>query len=211
MTDHELFTEMEAEILREVMNIAFGKASADLAEVIDITVVLSVPQIRLVRGQELARYLREELHLTPQVSIVEQNFFGRFKGSALLSFPLGAERQILALMGGGSELEVGDNPSMLGREALLEVGNILIGACIGKLSELLADVVTYAPPRLIFSNASSDEVGGRLAADDTLAITMKTVFQLEGQDVTGHLFLITSESCIDWLRTALNAYLESFG
>ncbi len=44
-----IISEEERDILQEVMNIAFGKASAELAELIDIYVVLSIPDIKLLQ------------------------------------------------------------------------------------------------------------------------------------------------------------------
>jgi len=38
-----MITEEETDILQEIMNIAFGRAASDLAEYIDIFVILSVP------------------------------------------------------------------------------------------------------------------------------------------------------------------------
>lgn len=47
----------EVEILQEIMNIAFGQAAADLAEVIDIYVELSVPYIKILHATELPMLL----------------------------------------------------------------------------------------------------------------------------------------------------------
>ena len=58
-----IFSEEEKDILQEIMNIAFGNATADLAEVIDIYVLLSVPDIKVIRSGKVRRaklyYLRE--------------------------------------------------------------------------------------------------------------------------------------------------------
>ena len=50
-----IISDEERDILQEVMNIAFGKASAELAEVIDIYVVLSIPDIKLLQTAEVLR------------------------------------------------------------------------------------------------------------------------------------------------------------
>jgi chemotaxis protein CheC len=39
-----------------------------------------------------------------------------------------------------------------GEETLMEVGNILVGACIGKIAGLLGDTVAYSPPRVLVGN-----------------------------------------------------------
>ena len=57
-----IFSDEERDILQEVMNIAFGKASAELAEVIDIYVVLSVPNIKPLKTAEVPQYIEEEYY-----------------------------------------------------------------------------------------------------------------------------------------------------
>ncbi len=52
-TDEKIITSEEIDILQEIMNIAFGTAAAELAEVINIFVELSVPFIRLIPADEL--------------------------------------------------------------------------------------------------------------------------------------------------------------
>ncbi len=202
----------EVDILQEVMNIAFGTASAELAEVIDITVVLSVPEVQLLRGEDLRRYIVGHLGFADELCIILQEFFGRFKGAALLGFSSAAENVILNLMDDdGSPIDTFDGTSALGRDALLEVGSILIGACIGKLSALLDDYVTYSPPRVVVEEYGKLIDSSLLARADGVGITMKTMFSFEKEaSVTGFLFLLTDESSLDWLEVALHEYLDSF-
>jgi chemotaxis protein CheC len=61
----------ELDILQEIMNIAFGKATAELAEFIDIRVVLSVPDARVIYTRELPGYVQEEIRDYGDISIVE--------------------------------------------------------------------------------------------------------------------------------------------
>lgn len=206
------FTAEEIDILQEVMNIAFGKASAELAEVIDITVVLSVPEVKLIHSDHLCDYVMDHLSFADNLSLVLQDFFGRIKGAVLLGFPSGAENTILRLMEGDDLIaDQQDRATILGREAILEIGNILIGACIGKLSELLQDYVTYSPPRLVVEDYRK-LVGSELLANaESVGITMKTMFSFEEElSVTGYLFILTDESALAWLKDALHAYLDSF-
>ena len=53
----EIITTAETDLLQEIMNIAFGRATSDLAEYIDIFVVLSVPHITLLQAFDLPEYM----------------------------------------------------------------------------------------------------------------------------------------------------------
>lgn len=142
----DVVSDEEKDILQEIMNIAFGKAAADLAEVINIFVVLSVPDIQMLRAQDLPEYLKKQVSAYDRLTIVEQNFWGEFKGSAFLAFQASAGRELVSIFGDGTEDLGSESTYGLEKETLMEVGNILIGACVGKLSELLGDSVTYSPP-----------------------------------------------------------------
>jgi len=100
------------------------------------------------------------------------------------------------------------------KETLLEVGNILIGACVGKVAELLDDIVSFSQPRLLSSividNLSKDTVTPMLDEPGKYAVLMKTVFHLEDKDISGFLFLIANHDSMKWLKTALNIFMEKF-
>ena len=211
MTDQTLISEEETDILQEIMNIAFGKAAADLAEIINIFVRLSVPKIAMVKAIELPEYLRNEVNSSERISIIEQNFWGEFKGSAFLVFQSGAGKELISLLGSDADPSFeSESVEVLERETLLEVGNILIGACVGKVAELLQDVVTYSPPRVILENNPNDAIPESLFNSSYTAIVLKTLFCFNERDVNGLLFLVTSQESIAWLKQALSAFLEQY-
>lgn len=206
-----MITDEEVEILQEIMNIGFGKAASDLAEVIDIHVVLSVPYIKVLKTAELPVYIKDEIRDILNISIIEQKFLGKFKGTAFMVFPSYAAKELIGMF----ELEkdhslVSDPIDMLEREILMEVGNILIGACIGKISELLKDNVTYAPPQIILHNQPSDTIPESHLNSNDSAIVLKTVFGFVKGDVSGFLFLVTSQESIQWLKNALKKFMDQF-
>jgi chemotaxis protein CheC len=203
-------TEEEKEILKEIMNIGFGKAAADLAEIINISVVLSVPYVQMLKAQELPEYLRTQVSEYERISIIEQNFWGNFKGSAFLVFQASSGRELVSLFAENPEDAAAGSIDTLEKETLMEVGNILIGACVGKLSELLGDAVTYSPPRVISENSSNEAIPSRLFETDASAILLKTVFCFKERNVNGFLFLVTSQDSILWLKKALVAFLEQY-
>jgi len=207
-----IISEEERDILQEVMNIAFGKASADLAEVIDIYVVLSIPAIRLLKTAEVPSYIESEIDDLENISIIKQGYRGKFHGTALLFFPGGAGKKLFSLFDNGKEgtAETEDHSLVLEKETLLEVGNILIGASVSKVAELLNDVVSYSPPRIIVDSRPGEIVDWDLAEPEGSAILMRTVFSFEERDISGLLFLIPSYKSFDWLKKALHAFLGQY-
>jgi len=206
----ETISDEEKDILQEVMNIAFGKAAADLAEVINIFVVLSVPYIQMLKTRDLPEYLKAQVYEYDRISIVEQNFWGDFKGSAFLVFEASAGRDLVSLFGDDADEIGSESMAALEKETLMEVGNILIGACVGKLSELLGDAVTYSPPRVVAEDTPNDTIPANIFESDSSAIILKTVFNFNERNVSGFLFLVTSNDSILWLKKSLVTFMEQY-
>ncbi|OGQ94542.1 MAG: chemotaxis protein CheC [Deltaproteobacteria bacterium RIFOXYD12_FULL_57_12] len=211
MAPEQILSQEEKDILQEIMNIAFGRASADLAEVIDIYVELSVPFVQTIRAVDLPAYITAELRNHEMISVVEQGYLGRFRGMALLVFPAGAGRELFSLLGDGGDVSSnGLSMAVMEKETLMEVGNILIGACVGKVAELLDDLVTYSPPRITVEEHSGNAVGADLFEQGSMATVMRTVFSFQNRDINGYFFLINSSESFQWLKKALYLFLEKY-
>lgn len=207
----KLLSGEETEILQEIMNIAFGKSAADLADVIETHVVLSVPYIKIMEISELPVYFKDNVKEYKKISIVEQKFWGKFKGEALLVFSAGAGRELIRMLQQDEPSGYESDPvEILERESLMEVGNILIGACVGKLTEVLKDVVTYTPPMVVVEKEYAEAITENRYDPNSTAIVLKTDFRFEEGNVSGFLFLITSQESVSWLKNALNVFIEQY-
>ncbi len=211
MQEEKILSDEEIEILQEIMNISFGKSAADLADVIDTHVVLSVPFIKIMQVPDLPAYFKDHVKEYKKISIVEQKFWGRFKGDALLVFSSGAGRELINMLQHDERSGFESDPiDILERETLMEVGNILIGACVGKLAELLKDVVTYTPPMVVVEKDCSDAITEGQYDPNNTAIVLKTDFRFDEGDVSGFLFLVTSQDSVTWLKEALRLFIKEY-
>ena len=206
----EMITTAETDLLQEIMNIAFGRAASDLAEYIDIFVILSVPHIKLLQAFDLPEYINKEIKDYDNVSVVEQKFWGKFKGNAFLVFPSGTGKRLISLFHGGDEIPDLNPTHELEIETFLEIGNILIGACIGKIAELLGDVITYSPPRVVVDKSIRGVVYDNLNDPDKLAIVLRTVFEFNEKNISGYMFILTKQESFAWLKNALYKFLEQY-
>lgn len=209
--DGEIFSAEEIDILQEIMNIAFGNATADLAEVVDIYVILSVPDVQVIEIGALPDYLQKTYPSDDFSNIVEQKFWGNFKGSGLLVFPGGAEKELIALLEDEHPAETMSTPlATLEKGGLLEIGNILIGACVGKVSELLDTFVTYSPPQVFQENTNNCNFLIDHFDPSETAIVMKAVFTFNKRNISGFLLILTNQESIGWLRKALKEFMDSY-
>ncbi|GFO54436.1 hypothetical protein GMSM_14430 [Geomonas sp. Red276] len=204
-----LMTPLEKDVLQEIMNISFGQAAAGLSEVINLYVTLSVPYIDVLAHGEVARYIKGKIPDTGEMSMVTQMFSGNFSGSSILIFPHGEGKKLLRLFNGELGTE-GHDMDVLERESLIEISNIIIGACISKIAEMLGDVVSYSPPRFYAREQISDALRESFEAEGAFAIFFKTLFQFEEYDARGYLFMVSNGAALSWLKQSIANYLQKY-
>jgi len=203
----EDFSELELDALREIMNIGFGQAASNLSEVINLNVVLSVPRIVIMETTAIGDFMHSEVGIPSDYSMVEQFFFGNFEGTSFLLLPETEGAKLATLFDVGAEQEGLDlEPGSLEREAVMEIGNIIIGACVGKIAEILKDQVQFQPPHYLTSPLVREELAKYIGHKAGLALVFKTVFNFEKQHLYGFLFLIASESSLKWVKQALSSF-----
>ena len=191
------------------MNISFGAVSAELTEIINTSIVLSVPKVALLSGKDFPNYLSDKLKLSPPFNIIEQSFSGKLNGHSLLVFPSGSEKKLVTMFEDLSDVAE-EKISQLEKESLIEIGNILSGACVGRMAEHLNEVVFFTPPRLIMATTTSWMTQQDLVDPASIIILVKTEFKFASNDIEGYIFLITSQESFAWLKTALHRFVEHF-
>jgi chemotaxis protein CheC len=209
--ENNILTQDEREILQEIMNIAFGKSAADLADVIDAHVELSIPFIKSMQIPDLPEYIRSHVKDYKLINIVEQKFWGKFRGDAILVFSSGAGKALIKMLQSEESKSFNSEPiDILESETLMEVGNILIGACVGKLAALLKDIVSYTPPMVLVEKEYSEAISRGHYEHDKNAIVLKTDFSFDTGNVSGFLFLVTTNESLMWLKESLNTFMDQY-
>ena len=205
------FTDLERDALQEIMNIGFGLAAADLAEIINLHVQLSVPYINVMKADDLQQYINTQIPNSADMSMISQFFSGKFNGASFLVIPQGEGMKLFHLFDTDINLE---DPAcdlyMLQRETLIEVGNIIISACVGKIAEMLGDPVNYSPPHYYSQEMIPAALDTVFLQKESFAILFKTVFNFEQDDVTGYLFLVSNFDVMAWLKKAIERYLAQY-
>lgn len=205
-------SEEEKDILQELMNIAFGNASADLAQVIDIYVNLSIPNIQFINVGNMSDYIEHIIGGEGVPSVVDQKFWGDLNGSGLLIFPNKYGKNLISILENEALMSNRAGSNLTEEEILLEVGNILIGACVGKITEMLDTYVTYSPPQVLIGVDSEDTLNQLSNAYDPnqTAIAMKALFTFKGKNVKGFVLIITRQDSLIWLKNAIKEFMKSY-
>lgn len=199
--------ELQRDALGEIFNIGVGRAAASLSQIVRDEIELSAPNIQFIVPSEVELVLkgREFDHL----SMVSQEFSGPFDARAMLVFPEQNALRIVGQMLGGVV-----PPEQLGefeQEAMCEVGNIILNACISALADLFRVEFEGSLPNYEHAERESLNLFGSLDNDVPVILVVQIDLVIRQQSIRGHLLFLLSVSSLDELLASLNRYLETLG
>ena len=138
-------TPLHLDVLSEVGNIGAGNAATALSEMLHYMVKVSVPSVRVVDLEEVAKEIGTEEEIAAILINLDQDLIG-----TMLSVFHGPFANELVKSFVGMDLpEIGmfkDNE--MGRSILCEVGNITVATYVNALSKLSEMVINILPPSL---------------------------------------------------------------
>ena len=197
--------EDEKDCLQELMNIAYGSATAAISEILDAFATLNIPNIQIIPAKSLKTYLKEELKLKNEQYVSTQLLNGSIAGENL--FLMNSQSATnLAREFDVPEGEINDNELF---DIVLEITNILSSATIGRLAQELDTVVSFEPPS-IQKIESVDKLDNNLLNHYEQIIIISTDLSFEDQKIHAEFLLLTKDESIFWLKEALNKILDEF-
>jgi len=191
-----LLTEIQRDALQEIANMGMGDAALRLSGLLDAFIELSVPRVRVVRAAEAARTLAAMTGIAEPVTAVRQGFRSEIRGEALVLCRSAAVADLGTMLG-----DAGDERA---DERMLDVANLITGACVSSILDWLGRQPAFSPPELLGDAILLDDVfrAGMLVWD--LALLVEVSFALEHQHFRAHLVMLMDEASIRLVRDALD-------
>jgi chemotaxis protein CheC len=182
-----VLTEQQQDGLAELINIAFSRTAASLSDLTSQRVLLDVPRVTIHPIEELVTALTESI--PGEIATVHQVFSGPVAGDALLLFSHDGAVQLSELL--TNEVVQGGHLDTSAREVLIEVGNILLNACLGVFGNVFQIHISFSVPRLHVDALKT--VIQSLATDRDevrYALIAYTAFRLRDSAISGYLVLV---------------------
>ena len=195
-------TQSQHDAVTELINIGYARAAGALSEITGHRIVLEVPQVAVHPIDEVATLLGQRMN--GEVASVHQVFSGPVGGNALLLLDQEAATLLNQLLTNDPHVRAGD-PSA--REVLIEVGNIVLNACLGVFGNLLQVQVTFAVPRLHIE--ALDRVLQSITVGQQelhYGLTIQTKFSLRDSKVSGYLVIVLGVTSLDNLISAVTRW-----
>lgn len=195
----------QRDALQEITNVAMGQAGASLAAILDTFVTLSIPRIIIVDVAEVANSMSELVGRNAEVTAARQSFNGYLRGEVLVIYGQDGCNDLADLMGYDDELDRAAE-----HELLLDVSNVLVGACLCGIAEQLSTDLSFSAPSLMGEKIPVETLLRPEKLSWSHALLMEVNFRLEERNFTAHLVMLMPEEAIDRMRGVIDDFIESF-
>ncbi len=170
-----VINEMEKDVLKEIINIGLTKAADSLASISKDEILMHVPEVRIVEPSVIPNVLSE---FDKRYFVVRSDIEGDLQGKTFLLFSDNNVERVSEVCL-GKEMLSGPLGGELQRSLLLEISNILTGALVTQLANIIELEIHGMPPAALFEDrkTSITEIINDLPVGQPLVITVKTEFK----------------------------------
>ncbi len=205
MDDNIQLSELQRDTIIELLNIGMGQAGNSLSQMVNEEVQLSIPIIELLSRQQVSNRLKNELN---RIAVVKQHFDGFFWGDALLLFlPEKSFELVRVLMKDNVPTNI---LPQLEPDTLTEVGNVIIGACLSSLANVLTQELTSDLPT--FMTGTTLEILDTLVHQtDEIIMFVRMDFALPTKNIDGYVAFVLEIPSVEQLKARIDKYLAAIG
>ncbi len=203
MNEAITLTEDERDCYQEITNVAMGQAADRLARLLDVYVVLPIPNVNIIEINEFKMTLKS-LEDANSVSAVCQGFVGSgIAGEALLIFNDASFSDIARLLKYQGKLNKHEELEML-----MDVANVLIGACIQGIGQQLDINFSQSHPVILGQHCAINDL---IKAQEnrwqrTMAIEIN--YNIEDYNINCDLLLLFTEDSVRHMNHLISFLLE---
>jgi chemotaxis protein CheY-P-specific phosphatase CheC/CheY-like chemotaxis protein len=189
----------ELDAYREMANVAMGRAGESLAKLLGEFINLPIPNVNLITNNELHMAITD-IQRNEQVSAVSKGFIGSgINGEALVIFNESNFANMVKLLKYDEALD----SSSLELEALMDVSNILIGACLNALSEQLHVTFSHNHPIILGRHCDLDDILKSNIKKQDKILAIEIAYSIKSQHINFDLLLLFPNQAIDLMFNKL--------
>ncbi len=204
---------VQNDALTEIFNISLGRAAAALGKLVKAEIIMRVPSFQFLSLTDAAGQLNGlgQQHICG----VSQRFEGLFAADVILMFPEERSLEIVHMMldndlYGLSEL------SELEQEAMSEIGNIIINACIATIANISGAHFSSTLPtfrrgsslEILKASSNTSNTNNAGDADEEGALFVYIDFNITQRQITGYLAFMMSIQSAEGLVQTINRFLR---
>ncbi|UJF22708.1 response regulator [Shewanella sp. OMA3-2] len=188
---------------QEIANVAMGRAADLLSKLLDVFVVLPIPNVNVLEVSELTMALKATED-SSSISALCQGFIGAgVAGEALLLFHDSSFEDMAKLMKINSEEQTHTEV-----EVLMDTGNVLIGAFLSGISEQLDMKFSQSHPIVLGRHCTVNDLIHASSEKWQRTLAMEINYRIEDYNIQCDLLLLFTEDSIPTLNFKLGYLLD---
>jgi chemotaxis protein CheC len=192
--------EAQRDAMAEMVNIGMGQAGDSLARLFNTFIRLSVPRIQLVAPADLHRALAALCGEHTPVIATRQAFSSCIRGEALVFYTAESCDGLAELVG---------YPGAQRDELLLDITNVLVGACVGGLASQFSLELAMSAPSLLGASDRATDLLDASAMAWQAALLSEVNFRVEARTFQCHLLTFWPDASLGVLVKAVDELLAA--
>ena len=195
--------EDQQDCLQELLNVAMGQASDQLARYLDTFIYLKVPNIEQVNAQSITDSLNQTQE---SVAVVSQGFFGYegIRGEALLVYKPKDSDRLADLLGYEPDELSSD-------EQIIDLSSILTTTFLNVFARQIDNQMSYSAPRLLSANNGGiTEHIQQLSFNWDMALKVCISYQVTDYSFNCEMLLLIPESAITNIQAVIDRILAEY-
>lgn len=193
-------TDREHDLLLELFNIGIGTAAASLGMLSKQEVGVEIPEIEIVSFSDFISSMKND-----ELCCVIQKSHGDIDSISMLVFPQEGTFEIVRRMLGK---HIDNIPSAeLYQDAIREIGNIMLNACMGSIANVLSVTLENELPVLQFGTPE-EMLHSTILGIDEMLLDVTIRMRLMESDVSGSVVFIMGPFSLKKLKQSLKPLLD---
>ncbi|OQB14393.1 MAG: CheY-P phosphatase CheC [Firmicutes bacterium ADurb.Bin193] len=206
-----MLTPMQKDVLVELFNIHIGKSASLLSQMVNQKIILSIPEIELISGENLNLFSFEQAGIfeSGQAVLSSIKYGKEFSGTAFIVFSLEKARLLVDACF-GREPDPSDTNAGLSYEdidVLKEICNVTLNSIIGEFGNLFDVRIEFMTPEVEFSLITSIDQE-RICDENRHILVLLTSFFLEKSQVNGLILISLNDTSIRMILKKIDGLLE---
>lgn len=204
-------SDAQQDALTEIANIGASKAAKQLSALLDDRVVINVP--RVIIGALKDMPWLAEVDPNEEIAVVYQQTKGLLRANVGLMLHAQESRRLVNAL---FELDLSLDEAALAvmeREAMVEIGNIIISASIAAIANLLGGKIELSVPSYTEGDYGkiSDTIDDAIGNSDLHLMVINSRLHASRRQVTGSLVITLSLGDLNLFISAIDKWLAELG
>ncbi len=197
------FTADHADALKELINIAIGSATANIADLLNAFGTMHVPSVRIATFDELKSHIIASIAPGEKNYVTKQLFAGEFGGENMFIISEESAKNL-----GNHLYETAATTEEDILDAVIELTNILSATIVGRLTEELDIQVQFVIPSTQLLTGAEHIIEEEDDNNYNQVIIISTVMEFEDKNINGQVYIMTKDESIESLKQLIDKKLE---